>query len=73
MPTQLQSEPQTLSGYLRIVRRRKWAVIQMLLLGPLVALLLSLHQTPAPSGPRARMASRVAKSSVSVGVPAQGL
>ena len=47
MPTQLQSEPQTLSGYLRIVRRRKWAVIQMLLLGPLVALLLSLHQTPA--------------------------
>jgi polysaccharide biosynthesis transport protein len=46
MPTQLQSEPQTLSGYLRVVRRRKWAVIQMLLLGPLVALVISLHQTP---------------------------
>jgi succinoglycan biosynthesis transport protein ExoP len=46
MPTQLQSEPQTLTGYLRIIRRRKWAVIQMLLLGPLVALLISIRQTP---------------------------
>jgi Mrp family chromosome partitioning ATPase/capsular polysaccharide biosynthesis protein len=47
MSPQPHSEPQTLTGYLRIIRRRKWAVAQMLLLGPLVALLISLHQTPA--------------------------
>jgi Mrp family chromosome partitioning ATPase len=46
MTAQTQPEPQTLSGYLRIIRRRKWAVIQMLLLGPLVALVVSLRQTP---------------------------
>jgi Mrp family chromosome partitioning ATPase len=47
MPAEPHSEPQTLTGYLRIVRRRKWAVVQMLLLGPLVALVISLHQKPA--------------------------
>jgi Mrp family chromosome partitioning ATPase len=47
MSPQPQSEPQTLTGYLRIIRRRKWAVAQMLLLGPLVALVISLRQTPA--------------------------
>jgi polysaccharide biosynthesis transport protein len=47
MSPQPQSEPQTLSGYLRIIRRRKWALAQMLLLGPLVALVISLRQTPA--------------------------
>jgi tyrosine-protein kinase len=41
-----QTEPQTLSGYVRILRRRRRAVIQMLLLGPLVAALVSLRQTP---------------------------
>jgi tyrosine-protein kinase len=43
---QPQSEPQTLTTYVQIVRRRKWALIQMLLLCPLVALLISVRQTP---------------------------
>jgi succinoglycan biosynthesis transport protein ExoP len=43
---QTQTEPQTLSGYVRILRRRRRAVIQMLLLGPLVAALVSIRQTP---------------------------
>src|SRR5690348_4674237 len=46
MTPQRHTEPQTLSGYLRIIQRRKWAVVQMLLLGPLVALIISLRQTP---------------------------
>jgi capsular exopolysaccharide synthesis family protein len=32
--------------YLRILRRRKWVALQVLLLGPIVALLISLRQTP---------------------------
>jgi len=47
MPAESHTEPQTLTGYLRIIRRRKWAVVQMLLLGPLVAVVISLRQTPA--------------------------
>jgi polysaccharide biosynthesis transport protein len=43
---QPQTEPQTLSGYVRILRRRRRAVIQMLLLGPLLAALVSIRQTP---------------------------
>jgi succinoglycan biosynthesis transport protein ExoP len=43
---QTHSEPQTLSGYVRILRRRRRAVLQMLILGPLVALLVSIRQTP---------------------------
>ena len=46
MTSQRHTEPQTLSGYLRIIQRRKWAVVQMLLLGPLVAVVISLRQTP---------------------------
>src|SRR5436309_1358040 len=38
-------ESQALS-YVRVLKRRKWAIVQMLLLGPLVALVISLHQTP---------------------------
>ena len=40
-----QAEPQALN-YMRILQRRKWAIIQMLLLGPLVALVISLRQAP---------------------------
>ena len=38
--------PPTLAGYLGIIRRRKWVVLPGLILGPLVALVISLSQSP---------------------------
>ena len=32
--------------YLRVLRTRKWVIVQMLLLAPLVALVLSVRQAP---------------------------
>jgi polysaccharide biosynthesis transport protein len=40
-----QPESPTLD-YLRILRRRKWVALQVLLLGPIVALFISVRQTP---------------------------
>jgi hypothetical protein len=38
--------PPKLAGYLGIIRRRKWAVLHGLVLAPLVALVISLSQSP---------------------------
>ena len=39
-----QPHPSTLNDYIAVIRRRKWVVIQAMILVPVAAVLLSLHQ-----------------------------